>query len=47
MSLNSAGSIFFIFYYSKGYSIIFFKNTVGIFKDIVDKDGNGIFLIWK
>ena len=22
-------------------------NTVGIFKDNVDKDGNGIFLMWK
>jgi hypothetical protein len=25
----------------------FLKNTIGIFKDIVDKNGNGTFLMWR
>lgn len=45
-SFNSAGAIFFNSTTTTG-ELSFLRNTVGIFKDIVDKDGNGTFLMWR
>jgi hypothetical protein len=45
-SFNSAGSMFFNSTTTTG-ELSFLRNTVGIFKDIVDKDGNGTFLMWR
>lgn len=46
-SFNSAGSMFFNSTTTTTGELSFLRNTVGIFKDIVDKDGNGTFLMWR
>lgn len=46
-SFSSAGSMFFNSTIITGGELSSFKNTVGIFKDIVDKYGNGTFLMWR
>jgi hypothetical protein len=50
-SFNSAGSMFFnsttIAINDSEGQLSFLKNTIGIFKDTVDKEGNGTFLMWK
>jgi hypothetical protein len=50
-SFNSAGSMFFnsttIATNDSEGQLSFLKNTIGIFKDTVDKEGNGTFLMWK
>ena len=46
-SFNSGGSMFFNSTIITGDELSSLKNTVGIFKDIVDKDGNGTFLMWR
>jgi hypothetical protein len=45
-SFNSAGSMFFNTTTTSN-ELSFLKNTIGIFKDIVDKNGNGTFLMWR
>lgn len=46
-SFSSAGSMFFNSTITTGSELSSLKNTVGIFKDIVDKEGNGTFLMWQ
>lgn len=44
-SFNSAGSMFFNS--TTTGELSFLKNTIGIFKDVVKKDGTGLFLMWR
>jgi len=44
-SFNSAGSMFFNS--TTTGELSFLKNIIGIFKDVVKKDGTGIFLMWR
>lgn len=46
-SFSSAGSMFFNSTITTGSELSSLKNMVGIFKDIVDKEGNGTFLMWQ
>lgn len=44
-SFNSADSMFFNS--TTTCELSFLKNTIGLFKDVVKKDGTGLFLMWR